>query len=203
MILSEPLLIRRVPSSSLPSLFRRYTLSVVQQPLRSAEFGSNVLSRLPLNPPLIVKLDVHDAEGNEVNVLVQFLDSAATLAFVDADLALLLFLSFQIRIVSSLPSHSPTSRLALISLHSIPHTASHLSPFSSPISLSFLPQRRTTRLPSTSSSTQRPEPQLECSTEPSSLHPINSLSLHLLEAPTSSSPTSASEFEVVIDWELG
>ncbi|KAL7411367.1 major facilitator superfamily domain-containing protein [Mrakia frigida] len=54
--------------SSTSSVDRRYTLSVVQQPLRSAEFGSNVLSRLPLNPPLIVKLEVHDTEGIEVNV---------------------------------------------------------------------------------------------------------------------------------------
>lgn len=53
-----------------PLLFacRRYTLSVVQQPRRSAEFGSNVLSRLPLAPPLIVRLDVTDADGNDVNM---------------------------------------------------------------------------------------------------------------------------------------
>lgn len=46
----------------------RYSLSIIQQPTRAAEFGANVLSRLPLAPPLIVKLEVKDAEGNDLDM---------------------------------------------------------------------------------------------------------------------------------------
>lgn len=48
--------------------FRRvYSLEVIQHPERTAEIGtSSLLSRLPLSPPLVVKLHVEDADGNEV-----------------------------------------------------------------------------------------------------------------------------------------
>lgn len=40
-----------------------YSLEVVQQPQRAAEFGISSLSRLPLAPPLIVQLSVRDPAG--------------------------------------------------------------------------------------------------------------------------------------------
>lgn len=49
---------------------RHYTLSVIQQPLRAAEFGTGVLSRLPVSPPLIVRLEVRDGEGRSVDMYV-------------------------------------------------------------------------------------------------------------------------------------
>jgi hypothetical protein len=48
--------------------YSRYSLSIIQQPTRAAEFGTNVLSRLPLAPPLIVKLEVKDPKGNDVDM---------------------------------------------------------------------------------------------------------------------------------------
>lgn len=50
----------------------RHVLTVVQQPLGSAEFGSNVLSRLPLSPALIVQLECFDADNNSVDMWVLF-----------------------------------------------------------------------------------------------------------------------------------
>ncbi|CDZ96963.1 Velvet factor [Phaffia rhodozyma] len=44
------------------------SLSVVQQPGGASESGSDMLSRLPLNPALIVKLDVHNPEGDSVDL---------------------------------------------------------------------------------------------------------------------------------------
>ncbi|KAJ3906349.1 velvet factor, partial [Lentinula edodes] len=45
---------------------RLYHLEVVQQPQRAAEFSNYPLSRLPVTPPIIVRLDIHDASGNPV-----------------------------------------------------------------------------------------------------------------------------------------
>ncbi|KAF9078177.1 velvet factor, partial [Rhodocollybia butyracea] len=45
---------------------RRYQLQVVQQPLRAAEFSNYPLSRLPVTPPVIVRLIISDASGNPV-----------------------------------------------------------------------------------------------------------------------------------------
>ncbi|TDL23667.1 hypothetical protein BD410DRAFT_144806 [Rickenella mellea] len=45
---------------------RIYELRVVQHPERSAEFGMNELSRLPLAPPLIVQLIVRDHDGTPI-----------------------------------------------------------------------------------------------------------------------------------------
>lgn len=46
---------------------RRYQLEVIQHPERTAEIGNGaVLSRLPLSPPLVVKITVEDAEGNTI-----------------------------------------------------------------------------------------------------------------------------------------
>ncbi|KAL1752100.1 velvet factor-domain-containing protein, partial [Schizophyllum commune] len=45
---------------------RSYHLEVVQQPVRTAEFGNASLSRLPITPPIIVKLTVTDRSGNAV-----------------------------------------------------------------------------------------------------------------------------------------
>jgi hypothetical protein len=43
-----------------------YHLEVVQQPLRAAEFSNAPLSRLPITPPIIVRLVINDASGNPV-----------------------------------------------------------------------------------------------------------------------------------------
>lgn len=48
---------------------RRYHLEVVQHPERTAETTA-VLSRLPLSPPIVVKLTVEDPDGNTVPALV-------------------------------------------------------------------------------------------------------------------------------------
>ncbi|KAJ3814178.1 velvet factor, partial [Lentinula lateritia] len=45
---------------------RLYHLEVIQQPQRAAEFSNYPLSRLPVTPPIIVRLDIHDASGNPV-----------------------------------------------------------------------------------------------------------------------------------------
>ncbi|CAO1637645.1 unnamed protein product [Sympodiomycopsis kandeliae] len=50
-----------------PNNGRRYELIVIQQPQRGCAFGSNLLSRLPCAPPLIVQLRVVDNEGNELS----------------------------------------------------------------------------------------------------------------------------------------
>ncbi|KAF5338613.1 hypothetical protein D9611_012811 [Ephemerocybe angulata] len=60
---------RPQPSIKVSSLLadpqtRIYRLEVVQQPLRTAEFGMANLSRLPLTPPLIVKLMINDPTGS-------------------------------------------------------------------------------------------------------------------------------------------
>nr|GAT42936.1 predicted protein [Mycena chlorophos] len=44
----------------------RYELHVVQNPVRTAEFGSAILSRLPLSPSTVVQLTVRDGEGNSI-----------------------------------------------------------------------------------------------------------------------------------------
>lgn len=46
---------------------RRYELIIVQEPTRGCAFGSNLLSRLPCAPPLIVQLRVTDESGNEIS----------------------------------------------------------------------------------------------------------------------------------------
>ncbi|KAJ4492630.1 velvet factor-domain-containing protein [Lentinula edodes] len=58
----------RIQVSSLLSDPRNllYHLEVVQQPQRAAEFSNYPLSRLPVTPPIIVRLDIHDASGNPV-----------------------------------------------------------------------------------------------------------------------------------------
>ena len=40
---------------------RSFRLHVVQQPERAAEFGTNILSRIPLSPPPIVQLFIYDS----------------------------------------------------------------------------------------------------------------------------------------------
>lgn len=45
---------------------RSYELEVVQHPLRTAEFGMANLSRLPLTPPIVVRLTVRDPSGNSI-----------------------------------------------------------------------------------------------------------------------------------------
>ncbi|KAJ3515985.1 hypothetical protein NLJ89_g1407 [Agrocybe chaxingu] len=45
---------------------RSYHLEIVQHPLRTAEFGANYLSRVPLTPPIIARLTVRDPSGNSV-----------------------------------------------------------------------------------------------------------------------------------------
>lgn len=68
-VLSSPSFSR---SAGLIRLFQsvNYVLTIVQQSGGGPEGGSNSLSRLPLNPPLIVKLDVYDSEGNVANMSV-------------------------------------------------------------------------------------------------------------------------------------
>jgi hypothetical protein len=46
--------------------YRSYHLEVVQHPQKTAEFGSAILSRLPLTPPIIVQLIIRDQTGNVV-----------------------------------------------------------------------------------------------------------------------------------------
>lgn len=70
MSVSAPAFVRR-PRIQVSSLLvedssRSYHLEVVQQPQRTAEFGSASLSRLPITPPVIVKLTVTDRSGNAV-----------------------------------------------------------------------------------------------------------------------------------------
>ncbi|KAI0372725.1 hypothetical protein BV20DRAFT_42063 [Pilatotrama ljubarskyi] len=45
---------------------RTYRLEIVQHPDRTAEFGSSVLTRLPLAPPLIAQLIMRDSSGRTV-----------------------------------------------------------------------------------------------------------------------------------------
>ncbi|KAJ3994933.1 velvet factor-domain-containing protein [Lentinula boryana] len=45
---------------------RTYRLEVVQQPQGAAEFANYSLSRLPVTPPIIVRLSIQDASGNPV-----------------------------------------------------------------------------------------------------------------------------------------
>ncbi|KAI0644194.1 velvet factor-domain-containing protein [Trametes meyenii] len=45
---------------------RTYRLEIVQHPDRTAEFGSSVLTRLPLAPPLIAQLVMRDSSGRPV-----------------------------------------------------------------------------------------------------------------------------------------
>lgn len=45
---------------------RFYHLEVVQHPTKTAAFENNLLSRLALSPPLIVRLTVRDPSGNSV-----------------------------------------------------------------------------------------------------------------------------------------
>ncbi|KAG7093789.1 hypothetical protein E1B28_007434 [Marasmius oreades] len=52
-----------------------YHLEVVQQPMRGAEFRNAPLSRLPISPPVVVRLVIRDTSGNPVvpNVELPFL----------------------------------------------------------------------------------------------------------------------------------
>ncbi|PWN38911.1 hypothetical protein IE81DRAFT_64036 [Ceraceosorus guamensis] len=45
---------------------RRYALSVVQQPSTGCAFGTNLLSRVSVSPPLILRLRVSEPDGAEV-----------------------------------------------------------------------------------------------------------------------------------------
>jgi hypothetical protein len=45
------------------SFHRRYRITPIQQPERSAAFEGAYLSRLPLAPPLILQLDCWDSDG--------------------------------------------------------------------------------------------------------------------------------------------
>ncbi|KAF9526141.1 velvet factor-domain-containing protein [Crepidotus variabilis] len=58
----------RIQVSSLlsESNTRSYHLEIVQQPLRTAEFGTAYLSRVPITPPIIARLTVRDPSGNSV-----------------------------------------------------------------------------------------------------------------------------------------
>ncbi|PWN33433.1 uncharacterized protein FA14DRAFT_180079 [Meira miltonrushii] len=47
---------------------RRYHLRIVQQPEKGCAFGSDVLSRLAIAPPLIVQIRVTDLQNNEVEI---------------------------------------------------------------------------------------------------------------------------------------
>ncbi|UZJ55147.1 hypothetical protein CBS101457_004467 [Exobasidium rhododendri] len=47
---------------------RRYLLHVLQQPITGCAFGSNLLSRLALAPPLVVQLQAIDRAGREVSI---------------------------------------------------------------------------------------------------------------------------------------
>ncbi|KAH0582959.1 hypothetical protein H2248_010855 [Termitomyces sp. 'cryptogamus'] len=56
----------QVSSLLADSFSRTYHLEVIQQPERTAEFRNSELSRLPLTPPIIVRLTVRDSSGNYV-----------------------------------------------------------------------------------------------------------------------------------------
>ncbi|KAI0350688.1 hypothetical protein OH77DRAFT_1498935 [Trametes cingulata] len=60
---SEDLQVASEISSGEP---RTYRLEIVQHPDRTAEFGSSVLTRLPLAPPLIAQLVMRDSSGRTV-----------------------------------------------------------------------------------------------------------------------------------------
>ena len=45
-------------------------MDIIQSPLRSAAFGSNYFSRLPLSPPLVLRLLVKNSNGHYVDMLV-------------------------------------------------------------------------------------------------------------------------------------
>jgi len=47
-------------------LRRRYTLRIIQSPNTGAAFGTNLLARLALAPPLVVELVVTNSEGVEI-----------------------------------------------------------------------------------------------------------------------------------------
>lgn len=47
-------------------LGRRYILRVIQSPTTGSAFGTNLLARLALAPPLVVELVVTDSNGNEI-----------------------------------------------------------------------------------------------------------------------------------------
>ncbi|KAF9564260.1 hypothetical protein CPC08DRAFT_705436 [Agrocybe pediades] len=68
---SPPPFIRQQPRIRIDSLlsdpqFRSYHLEIVQQPLRTAEFGAALLSRTPITPPIIARLTVRDYSGNPI-----------------------------------------------------------------------------------------------------------------------------------------
>lgn len=60
----EPSYPRIQISSLLSTTQTRYHLEVVQQPLKTAEFRNAFLSRLPLTPPVVVRLTLRDTMGN-------------------------------------------------------------------------------------------------------------------------------------------
>ncbi|KAG9018888.1 hypothetical protein FRB90_008469 [Tulasnella sp. 427] len=65
---------------------RRYHLEVIQHPERTAEIGNGaVLSRLPLSPPLVVKITVEDAEGNTIPAHTEMPFLAAHLSLYNED----------------------------------------------------------------------------------------------------------------------
>ncbi|KAJ7050537.1 velvet factor-domain-containing protein [Mycena amicta] len=56
----------RIASLLAETRSRSYQLNVVQNPVRTAEFRSATLSRLPLSPPTVVQLTVRDSSGNSI-----------------------------------------------------------------------------------------------------------------------------------------
>ena len=58
----------RLEMRRLTLCYRRYLLHIIQQPTTGCAFGSNLLSRLALAPPLIVQMQVIDRAGREIAV---------------------------------------------------------------------------------------------------------------------------------------
>lgn len=55
-----------IETKGLTLCLRRYLLHIIQQPTTGCAFGSNLLSRLALAPPLIVQMQVIDRAGREI-----------------------------------------------------------------------------------------------------------------------------------------
>jgi len=64
---------------------REYELDVVQTPERTAEFGSAGLSRLPLSPPLVVRLTILDRHKKPINADTELSFLVANLSLYSAD----------------------------------------------------------------------------------------------------------------------
>ncbi|KII85811.1 hypothetical protein PLICRDRAFT_178127 [Plicaturopsis crispa FD-325 SS-3] len=92
-----------------------YYLEVVQNPLRTAEFGNASLSRLPLSPPLIVQLVVRDRTGKAIYPEIETPFLLAHLALLSADGMT------QVDMGSSPGGTAPPRRLLYGNLVSSPH----------------------------------------------------------------------------------